>query len=81
MAVHPTPPEPLNVGAVESLNVSAEHATIALAGSRATPGVGDRVEFVAGYSDSTVFLHDRLHGVRDGRVEVIWPILGRGKTQ
>lgn len=81
MAVHPTPPEPLNVGAVESLNVSAEHATIALAGSRATPGVGDHVEFVAGYSDSTVFLHDRLHGVRDGRVEVIWPILGRGKTQ
>jgi len=81
MAVHPTLPEPLNVGEVESLNVSAEHATIGLAGPRAAPGVGDHVEFVAGYSDSTVFPHDRLYGVRGGRVEVIWPILGRGKTQ
>lgn len=79
MARHPASPEPLDVGEVKSLNLSAEHATIELAAPRSVPGVGDQVEFVAGYSDSTVFLHDHLYGIREGRLEVIWPILGRGK--
>jgi D-serine deaminase-like pyridoxal phosphate-dependent protein len=79
MARFPVLPEPLNVGEVKSLNLSAEHATIELATPRSTPGVGDQVQFVAGYSDSTVFLHDHLYGVRNGRLEAVWPILGRGK--
>ena len=45
------------------------------------PRVGDQVAFVVGYSDATVFLHDHLYGVRDGQLEVIWPILGRGQTR
>ena len=79
MSRHPAFPEPLDVGEVKSLNLSAEHATIELVAPRSFPGVGDRVEFVAGYSDSTVFLHDYLYGVRAGRLEAVWPILGRGK--
>lgn len=81
MAQHPALPEPLDVGEVKALSLSAEHATIELTSPRSAPHVGDRVEFIAGYSDSTVFLHDHLHGVRAGHLEVIWPILGRGKTQ
>ncbi len=81
MAVYPTPPEPVGLGAVVRLNVSAEHATVELAAPSATPGVGDRVEFVAGYCDSTMFLHDELYAVRAGRVEAVWPIAGRGKTR
>ncbi len=81
MAGFPALPEPLDVGEVKSLNLSAEHATIEVATPRAAPGVGDQVEFVAGYSDSTVFLHDYLYGVRHGRLESVWPILGRGKVQ
>jgi hypothetical protein len=45
------------------------------------PRRGDRAEFVAGYSDSTVFLHDYLYATRQGKVETIWPILGRGMTE
>jgi len=81
LSVYPTMPEPLNVGAVESVRLSGEHATIELAEPRPVPRVGDRVEFVVGYADSTVCLHDELHGVRDGRVEVSWPISGRGRTR
>jgi D-serine deaminase-like pyridoxal phosphate-dependent protein len=81
MAVYPTMPEPLNLGGVARVSLSAEHATIELAEPAAVPRVGDRVEFVPGYTDSTIFLHDELHGVRDGRVEATWPIAGRGKTQ
>ena len=79
MARFPALPEPLKVGEVKSLNLSAEHATIELATPRSAPGVGDQVDFVAGYSDSTVFLHDYLYGVRNGYLEAVWPILGRGK--
>jgi len=38
-------------------------------------------DFIVGYGDSTVFLHDILYGVRDGIVEAAWPILGRGKLR
>jgi D-serine deaminase-like pyridoxal phosphate-dependent protein len=79
MARFPALPEPLDMGEVKSLNLSAEHATIELASPRSAPVVGEPVAFVAGYSDSTVFLHDELYGVRKGCLEVIWPILGRGK--
>jgi D-serine deaminase-like pyridoxal phosphate-dependent protein len=81
MSVYPTLPAPVGLGDVRSLNVSAEHATIELAGAAASPSVGDRVEFVVGYSDSTLFLHDELYGVRVGHVEAVWPVLGRGKTR
>jgi D-serine deaminase-like pyridoxal phosphate-dependent protein len=81
MAVYPTPPVPSGLGEVRSLNVSAEHATIELAEAAAIPEIGDRLEFVCGYGDSTLFLHDELYGVRDGRVETAWAILGRGKTR
>ena len=81
MARVPMLPEPLGVGEVKSLGLSAEHATLELVRPDPAPRVGDRLEFVAGYSDATVFLHDDLHGVRGGRLEVIWSILGRGKTR
>ncbi|MGD0266492.1 MAG: DSD1 family PLP-dependent enzyme [Candidatus Methylomirabilota bacterium] len=81
MAQQPAMPEPRDLGEVKSLRLSAEHATIELVSPQSTPHIGDRVEFVAGYSDSTVFLHDYLYGARAGRLEVIWPILGRGMTQ
>ena len=81
MARYPTLPRPLLPGPVASLTLSAEHATIEMAGETPEPRVGGRVEFVVGYSDSTVFLHDSLYATRNGRIELIWPILGRGKIQ
>jgi D-serine deaminase-like pyridoxal phosphate-dependent protein len=81
MAQQPALPAPRDVGDVTSVKLSAEHVTLELSTPRTAPQVGDRVEFVAGYSDATVFLHDHLYGVRGGRIEVVWPILGRGMTQ
>jgi D-serine deaminase-like pyridoxal phosphate-dependent protein len=81
MSIQPNMPVPLGLGAVRSLRVSAEHSAIELVEPAVAPRVGDRVEFVAGYCDSTLFLHDELYGVRDGRVEAVWPIAGRGKTR
>jgi len=80
MAQQPALPVPRDLGEVTVVKLSAEHATIELAAPNSIPRVGDRVEFVAGYSDATVFLHDYLYATRRGQVEAIWPILGRGMT-
>jgi len=81
MAQQPALPSPRNVGEVKSVKLSAEHTTIELVSSNSATKVGDQVEFVAGYSDATVFLHDYLYATCRGKVEAIWPILGRGMTQ
>lgn len=74
-------PEPLIDGVVKSVSLSAEHGRVELAEPNTTLRVGDKLEFVVGYSDTTVCLHDELYGVRDGKVEVVWPILGRGRLR
>ena len=45
----------------------------------ARPQLGEQVDLIVGYSDSTTVLHDHFIGLRDGVVEVVWEILGRGK--
>jgi hypothetical protein len=34
-----------------------------------------------GYADFTTVLHEAFFGFRNDRLEVVWPILGRGKLQ
>jgi D-serine deaminase-like pyridoxal phosphate-dependent protein len=72
-------PRPILDVPVKSVSLSAEHATIVLAEPSSTPRIGDTIEFVVGYTDTTTMLHDELYAVRDGRVEAVWPVLGRGK--
>ena len=72
-------PEPLRLPEVASIRLSAEHTTMELKRPSAEPKVGDRVEMVAGYSDTTIHLHESIVGLRKGVVETVWPISGRGK--
>jgi len=74
-------PELKDVTGAGPLRLSAEHGDFELDAPRSEFRVGDRLEVVVGYGDTTVCLHDTLVGVRDDAVEVIWPILGRGKLQ
>ena len=73
-------PQPMLEG-VKSVRLSAEHATIELDRPNRELRVGDPLEFVVGYTDTTVHLHEMMYGVRDGQVEVAWPIAGRGRLQ
>ena len=74
-------PFPLGLDAVASVSLSAEHATINLQAPDDRVKIGDRLEFVVGYSDTTVHLHDEIYGIRQGRVEIVWPVLGRGQLR
>ena len=42
---------------------------------------GQKVEYFPGHCCSTVNLNDEYHCVRDGYLEAIWPVSGRGKTR
>lgn len=63
------------------ISFSAEHGIIKLAQPSEKPAVGDVIEFSIGYSDQCNHLHENFFGVRNGVLETIWPILGRGKLQ
>ncbi len=78
---HHSDPQPLDCGEVEAYVLSAEHGIVKLLQPTDSPRAGDKIEIIPGYSDSTVFLHDVLYGIRSGRVEAVWPLLGRGKLQ
>jgi D-serine deaminase-like pyridoxal phosphate-dependent protein len=72
-------PAPLGLPVIAEVKLSAEHGKIELAAPSDTPRIGDKIELICGYSDSTVFLHDQIVAVRKGRIEAIWPLLARGK--
>ena len=74
-------PELVGIATPHSVSFSAEHGVITLSQDVLQPRVGDTIEFVPGYSDAVIFLHDYLYAVRDGFVETVWPIIGRGKLQ
>lgn len=74
-------PKPIGLAGVKTLRMSAEHATITLEPPDTSVKVGEVFDFIVGYGDHTVFLHDHLYGIRDGVVEVVWEIQGRGKLR
>jgi D-serine deaminase-like pyridoxal phosphate-dependent protein len=43
--------------------------------------IGDRLELIVPHCDPVVNLYDRMYGIRKDRVEVVWPITARGKSQ
>jgi D-serine deaminase-like pyridoxal phosphate-dependent protein len=72
-------PRPLGLAGVQAVRLSAEHARLELAQPDNARKVRDKVELIVGYSDSTVFRHEEMYGIRDDRVEIVWPILARGR--
>jgi D-serine deaminase-like pyridoxal phosphate-dependent protein len=74
-------PEPRDVTNVTGVRMSAEHGTMDLSEPNSDVKVGDKVYWRVGYTDATVILHETMYGVRNGIVEVEWPIVGRGKLQ
>jgi D-serine deaminase-like pyridoxal phosphate-dependent protein len=42
---------------------------------------GDKLELVPSHCDTTVNLYDRYVCVRNGKVEALWPVAARGRTQ
>jgi D-serine deaminase-like pyridoxal phosphate-dependent protein len=65
---------------LEVTGVSDEHGKLKV-GPQARPlSLGEKVWLIPGHCDPTVNLHDWYVGVRNGRVETLWPINARGAS-
>jgi D-serine deaminase-like pyridoxal phosphate-dependent protein len=62
----------------EYVRASDEHGKLDIKRPTNRLRIGDKVRLVPGHCDPTVNLYDWYVGVRDGRVEAIWPISARG---
>ncbi|MFM8533080.1 MAG: DSD1 family PLP-dependent enzyme [Acidimicrobiia bacterium] len=58
-----------------------EHGRLDTSQSSRQFQVGDRVEFIPPHIDPTVNLYDRIYSLRGDRVDDVWPIAARGKSQ
>ena len=61
--------------------LSAEHCAVTLGPESQDLKIGDKIELSPGYADFTTILHENFYGFRNDRLEVVWPIQGRGKIQ
>lgn len=65
-------------GDVEYIKCSDEHGVIS--DPNGALKVNDKLRLVPGHCDPTANVHDWYVGVRDGKVEVVWPVSARGKA-
>ena len=63
---------------VEYIKCSDEHGVIS--DPKGALKVGDKLRLVPGHCDPTANVHDWYVGVRNGKVETVWPVSARGKA-
>lgn len=63
---------------VEYVRASDEHGKLLLTDAGRSVSLGDKLKLVPGHCDPTVNMYDWYVGIRDGRVEAVWPIAARG---
>lgn len=63
---------------VEYIKCSDEHGVIS--DPQNVLKINDKLKLVPGHCDPTCNVHDWYVGIRDGKVETIWPVSARGKA-
>ena len=63
------------------LRQSEEHVKIELPERSCALRPGDKIHIIPSHCCTTINLHDRFYGVRNGTVESVWDIAARGKLQ
>lgn len=71
-------PEIRRPGGMRLAFLSEEHADVVVSGGDFD--IGDQVEIMPSHCCTTINLHDKLHVVKDGKVENVWDIEARGKS-
>jgi D-serine deaminase-like pyridoxal phosphate-dependent protein len=61
--------------------MSVEHGHLDTSASNHQFRVGERLSLIPHHQETTVNLHDEVVGVRQGRVELVWSVAGRGKVR
>ena len=62
-------------------NMNEEHGFIDIRSAGRSFTIGDRVHIIPNHICPAVNLHERVYGIRNGEVEQVWEVEGRGKLQ
>jgi 3-hydroxy-D-aspartate aldolase len=60
---------------------SDEFGVITVTDASKSYRIGDRLEVIVPHCDPVVNLYDQMYAIRKDRVEAVWPITARGKSQ
>jgi len=63
---------------IRYVSASDEHGKLLVGSETAMPKLGEKLRLVPGHCDPTVDRYDWYVGVRNGRVESLWPVAARG---
>ena len=63
---------------LRATSLSDEHGKLEFGPETTAPKLGEKLRLVPGHCDPTVERFDWYVGVRQGRVECVWPIAARG---
>jgi D-serine deaminase-like pyridoxal phosphate-dependent protein len=75
-------PDPIVIGEKFAYNAgSDEFGTIRYEAASKSYQVGDRLELIVPHCDPVVNEYDQIYAIRGGRVEAVWEIAARGKSQ
>ncbi|HEV8438631.1 MAG TPA: DSD1 family PLP-dependent enzyme [Methylomirabilota bacterium] len=77
----PFVPEAVEWPGVEYSWAGDEHGRLTLTQVGRLPRLGDRIEFFPPHCDPTINLYDRIYAMRGDKVEAVWEIAGRGRSQ
>ncbi|MDD5082326.1 MAG: DSD1 family PLP-dependent enzyme [Dehalococcoidales bacterium] len=73
------PPTVIGISGAKLVNLSEEHGTLVLEGDARQLEVGDKIELLPSHGDTTINIHSHYFAIRNGSLEAIWEIAGRGK--
>src|SRR5262249_4910173 len=65
-----------NAEGLKFRRLNAEHGIIDIRDAKVSPQVGDLLEIWVHYSDATINLHERMYGIRNGKVEEVFRLQG-----
>ncbi len=77
----PFVPEPVEWPGVEYSWAGDEHGRLTVTEPGRLPKLGERIEFFPPHCDPTINLYDRIHAMRGDKLEAVWEISGRGRSQ
>jgi D-serine deaminase-like pyridoxal phosphate-dependent protein len=62
-------------------NLSEEHGMVDISRSEKKPKVGEVISVIPNHCCVVTNMMDEVHGVRNGKVEITWPVAARGKVR
>ena len=76
----PFPPESVERPGLTYGFAGDEHGRLTITDPTRAPRLGERIEFFPPHCDPTINLYDRMYVMRGDRVDTVWTVAARGRS-